>query len=126
MAEIGEIVQVAIGKGAAHLHGRKHRAQPLAIAAGVADGHQAVGFGEDPGSVHRLYGFLLRLLPSSQFWIRAATSRLFLSIIIMCELPWIPALGRSTTSTLPPAAFIASAKATPVARIFGQRESRSM
>jgi len=44
----------------------------------------------------------------------------------MCELPEMPALGRSTTSALPPAARIAAAKATPVARIFGQRESRSM
>jgi hypothetical protein len=38
----------------------------------------------------------------------------------------MPACGRSTTSTLPPAAMIASAKAMPLARIFGQRESRSM
>jgi hypothetical protein len=49
-------------------------------------------------------GFLVSPLPSSQFWISAAISVLFLSIIIMCELPDIPTLGRSTTSTLPPPA----------------------
>ena len=52
MTEIGEIVQIAVGEGAAHLHRRKHRAQALAIAAGIADRHQAVGLLENPGSVH--------------------------------------------------------------------------
>ena len=55
----------------------------------------------------------------------AATSLLFLSII-MCELPLIPTFGRSTTSTLPPASFTASANAMPLRRIVGQRESWSM
>src|SRR5215831_3532050 len=45
---------------------------------------------------------------SSHAWMYAATSLLFLSIIIMCELPLIPTLGRSTTSTLPPALLTAS------------------
>ena len=44
VAEIGEVVQVAAAEGAPHLHRREHRAQALAIAAGVADGHQPVGF----------------------------------------------------------------------------------
>ena len=47
MAEIGEIVEVAVGERAAHLHRGKHRAEPLAIAAGVADRHQPVGFLQD-------------------------------------------------------------------------------
>jgi hypothetical protein len=71
-------------------------------------------------------GYFVSPLPSSHFWIRAATSALFLSIITMCELPLMPACGRLTTSTLPPAALMASAKAMPLARIFGQRESLSI
>src|SRR5437868_5931014 len=63
---------------------------------------------------------------SSQRWMSAATSRLFLSIISMCELPRMPAFGRSTTSTLPPAARMASPNATPFLRIVGQRLSVSM
>ena len=46
VAEIGEIIEIAVGKRAAHLHRRKHRAQALAIAAGIAHRHQPVGFGE--------------------------------------------------------------------------------
>ena len=46
-----------------------------------------------------------RPLLTSHFWIRSATWPLFLSIMIMCELPCRPASGRSTTSTLPPAAL---------------------
>src|SRR5262245_28746031 len=124
MAEIGEIVEVAIGECAPHLHRGKDRAKTLAVAAGIADRHQTVGFGENLGSVHRYY--FVSPLPSSHFWISAATSRLFLSIITMCELPLMPICGRSTISTRPPAALIASAKAMPLARIFGQRESCSM
>ena len=54
MAEIGEIVEVAVGKRAAHFHRRKHRAQPLAIAAGIADRHQPVGLFQNSRSVHPL------------------------------------------------------------------------
>src|SRR5712671_3397333 len=131
VAQIGEIIEVAVGERAAHLHRRKHRAEALAVAAGIADRHQAVGFFQNSGSVHVaplciLWGYLVRPLPSSHFWIRPATSALFLSIMIMCELPLMPACGRSTTSTLPPAALMPSAKAVPVARIFGQRESCSI
>src|SRR5882724_3286435 len=131
VAQIGEIIEVAVGKRAAHLHRRKHRAKPLAVAAGIADRHQPVGFFQNSGSVHGaplcvLWGYRVRPLPSSHFWIRPATSALFLSIMIMCELPLMPTCGRSTTSTLPPAALMPSANARPVARIFGQRESRSM
>ncbi len=52
MAEIGEVVEIAIGKRAAHFHGREHRAQSLAIAAGIADRHQPVGFGQRLSCVH--------------------------------------------------------------------------
>src|SRR5436190_827698 len=124
VTEIGEIVEVAVRERAAHFHRRKDCAQALAIAAGIADRHQTVGFVENLGSVHGCY--FVRPLPSSHFWTSAATSRLFLSIITMCELPLMPICGRSTISTLPPAALMASAKAIPLARIFGQRESRSM
>src|SRR5262245_32161537 len=127
VAEIGEIVEVASRERTAQLHCRKNRAQALAVAAGITDRHQTVGFIEDLRSVH-LFPLLyfVRPLPSSHFWISAATSTLFLSIITMCELPLMPICGRSTISTLPPAALMASAKAMPLARIFGQRESRSM
>src|ERR1700710_2145799 len=54
MAEIGEIIEVAVGKRAAHLHRRKCRAQALAIAARIADRHQAVALLEVSGSVHAL------------------------------------------------------------------------
>src|SRR5260370_23686485 len=36
VAEIGEIIEVAVGKRAAHFHRRKYRAQALAIAARIA------------------------------------------------------------------------------------------
>ena len=52
MAEIGEIVEIAVGEGAAHLHGGKYRAKTLAIAAGIADRHQTVGFVKNSSSVH--------------------------------------------------------------------------
>ena len=52
VAEIGEIIEIAVGKRAAHFHRRKYRAQALAIAARIADRHQAVGLGEDFGAVH--------------------------------------------------------------------------
>src|SRR5689334_754649 len=54
MAEIGKIVEVAVGERAPHLHRRKDGAQSLAVAAGIADRHQAVGFLEGPSSVHSL------------------------------------------------------------------------
>ncbi len=82
VAEIGEIIEVAVGKRAAHLHRRKHRAEAFAVAAGIADRHQPVGFLENFGSVHcaplpvRRFrsGFLVSPLPSSHVWISAATS----------------------------------------------------
>ena len=49
VAEVGEVVEVAVGEGAPQLHGGEHRAQPLAIAARVADRHQPVGFGQRGG-----------------------------------------------------------------------------
>jgi hypothetical protein len=52
MAEIGEIIEVAIGKRAAHFHCREYRAQALAVTARIADRHQSVGFFENSGSVH--------------------------------------------------------------------------
>ena len=52
VAEIGEIVEVAVGKRAAHFHRREHRAEAFAVAAGIADRHQPVGFLEDSSSVH--------------------------------------------------------------------------
>ena len=52
MAEVGEIVEIAVGEGAAHLHRGKHRAKTLAIAAGIADRHQTVGFVQNSSSVH--------------------------------------------------------------------------
>src|SRR5213592_833401 len=52
MAEIGEIIEVAVGKRTAHFHRRKYRAKALAIAARIADRHQAVGLLEDFSSVH--------------------------------------------------------------------------
>src|SRR5579871_3564452 len=125
VTEIGEIVQVAVGKRTAHLHRGEYCAKPLAIAAGIADRHQTVGFLQDLGAVQGLV-HLVRPLRSSQFWISPATSALFSSIMIMCELPLMPCFGRSMISTSPPAALKPSAKATPVARIFGQRESRSI
>ena len=54
MAEIGEVVEVAVGKRAAHFHRRKHRAEALAIAAGIADRHQPVGLLQNFRSVHSL------------------------------------------------------------------------
>ena len=60
MAEIGEIVEVAVGKRAAHFHRREHRAEALAIAAGIADRHQAVGFFQNSRSVHSLLPALAR------------------------------------------------------------------
>ena len=48
-------------------------------------------------------------LATSHLSISPAIWSLFLSIIIMCELPVMPASGRSTKSTLPPAAFSALA-----------------
>ena len=51
MAEIGEVVEVAIRERAPHLHRGEHRAQALAIAAGVAHRHQPVGFGQQRGRV---------------------------------------------------------------------------
>src|SRR4029079_3882182 len=53
--------------------------------------------------------------------ISPATWSLFLSIIIMCELPLIPRSGRSTKSTLPPALFNAFAYSTSADRSFAQR-----
>jgi hypothetical protein len=41
-------------------------------------------------------GFLVSPLPSSHVWISAATPVLFLSIIIMCELPEMPALRQAS------------------------------
>ena len=52
MAEVGEVIEVAVGKRAAHFHRRKYRAQTFAIAAGIADRHQPVGFLENSSSVH--------------------------------------------------------------------------
>jgi hypothetical protein len=46
MAEIGKVVEVAVRKGATHFHRRKYRANALAIATGIADGHQPVGLGQ--------------------------------------------------------------------------------
>jgi len=60
-------------------------------------------------------------LASSHLFISSAIWSLFLSIIIMCELPLIPRSGKSTNSTLPPAAFNAFAYSTSPARIFDQR-----
>src|SRR5258708_12321690 len=37
VAEIGEIIEVAVGKRSAHLHRRKYRAEAFAIAAGISD-----------------------------------------------------------------------------------------
>ena len=59
VAEIGEIIEVAVGKRAAHFHRRKHRAQALAIAAGIADRHQPVGFLQNSRSMHALRFLLL-------------------------------------------------------------------
>ena len=80
MEEIGEVVEVAVGERAPHFHRRKIRAKPLAIAAGIADRHQAVGPLQNLRSVQ-----LSCFLPASgagyfvspcfePFWIRAATS----------------------------------------------------
>jgi hypothetical protein len=44
VTEIGEIVEIAIGERAPHLHCRKYRAKAFAIAARIADRHQPVGF----------------------------------------------------------------------------------
>ena len=52
VTQIGKIIEVAVGERAAHFHRRKYRAQALAIAARIADRHQAVGLGEDFGAVH--------------------------------------------------------------------------
>ena len=71
MAEIGEVVEVAVGKRAAHLHRRKHRAEPLAIAAGIADRHQPVGFLQNSRSVHRYAASR----PDTQFFAFFAASR---------------------------------------------------
>ena len=83
VAEIGEIVEVAVGKRAAHFHRRKHRAETLAIAAGIADRHQPVGFLQNFRSVHSLLPALVPIrvtsstpCPRAHFWIRAATSAL--------------------------------------------------
>ena len=46
VAEVGQIIEIAVSEGAAHLHRRKYRAEPLAIAAGIADRHEAIGLGE--------------------------------------------------------------------------------
>ena len=46
MAEVGQIIEIGIAEGAAHFHGRKDRAKPLAIAAGIADGHETIGLSE--------------------------------------------------------------------------------
>ena len=54
------------------------------------------------------FSYLYRPRLTSQSWITPATTSLFLSIMIMCELPLIPILGRSTMSALPPAARKAS------------------
>jgi hypothetical protein len=64
VAEIGKVVEIAIGKSAAHFHCRKHRAKTLAVAAGIADRHQAVGFFQSFRSVH-LCGFLALRGPPS-------------------------------------------------------------
>ena len=45
---------------------------------------------------------------ASHFWMIAATSRLFLSMISMWPLPRMPICGRSAMRTLPPAARIVS------------------
>jgi hypothetical protein len=51
----------------------------------------------------------ISFLSTSHFWIIPAISSEFLSIIIMCELPLMPASGRSTSVKSPPAALKASA-----------------
>ena len=52
MAEVGQVVEIAVEEGAARFHGRKDGAQAFAIAAGVADRHQAVCLGERAGLMH--------------------------------------------------------------------------
>jgi hypothetical protein len=42
VAEIGQIVEIGASEIQAALHGRKHSAKPFAIAAGIADGHDAL------------------------------------------------------------------------------------
>src|SRR5262249_3901232 len=98
-------------------------------------GEHAHGLHEGPGREgQRKCDHRYRLLPhqrtspcfASQSWISAATCRLFLSIISMGELPFSPALGRSSTSTLPPAFVISPKKSSSFLRICGQRESSAM
>jgi electron transfer flavoprotein alpha subunit len=52
VAEIGEVVEVSVGEGAAHFHRRKYRAKALAVAAGIADRHQTICFVQDLSAVH--------------------------------------------------------------------------
>ena len=44
MAQVGQIVEITVPELTPQLHRGEHRAEPLAIAAGVADRHQSVGF----------------------------------------------------------------------------------
>jgi hypothetical protein len=42
VAEVGQVLEILGGKGPSQLHGRKNGAEPLAIPAGVADGHDPI------------------------------------------------------------------------------------
>ena len=109
VAEIGEIVQVAVGKRTAHFHRRKHRAKAFAIAAGIAARHQPVGFLEGKScSAH------VRFLPSHQgaswaapcfepFLDQVGDLRIVLVHHQHVRVALDAGLGRSMTSTLPPA-----------------------
>ncbi|KAG1179624.1 hypothetical protein G6F35_016218 [Rhizopus arrhizus] len=54
VAQVGQIVQVGLAKFQAAGHGREHRAEAFAIAAGVADLHDAGDFGFVGGQQFRL------------------------------------------------------------------------
>ena len=56
VAQVGQEVDVAVGEQPPPLHGREHRAQPLAVAAGVADGEQPVGLGGEGRAVPGPFG----------------------------------------------------------------------
>src|SRR5471032_2319971 len=61
----------------------------------------------------------------SQATNQAASSRLLLSCMSMCELPLMPRSGSTTNSVFPPAFFIASANSRHCFRRGAQRGERS-
>src|SRR4029079_15186125 len=70
-------------------------------------------------------GFFISTFLLSHATSQAASSRLFLSCISMCELPWMPISGSTTSSVLPPSFFIASAYSRHCLSRGAQRGDRS-